>query len=196
MKKVKVLLMMAALGVALSACGPAEETVQKTETVSATEQQPAGVGQEEQNKETAPEEPVSKEPITEGTSKEAAESEAADTQAGGQYTDNFSVDNEAAAEFAERIKTAVSEQDLEALADLASYPMYMGIAEGTVSSREDFVALGAEKVFSKELVTAVEEADMENLSAGKAGFILSNGGKANIIFGVSDGELAITGINY
>ena len=40
-------------------------------------------------------------------------------------------------------------------------------------------------------------ADPEALEPSEAGFVLSDeNGKANIIFGVVDGELAVRGINY
>ena len=38
--------------------------------------------------------------------------------------------------------------------------------------------------------------DIENLQPSRAGFSISDGGKANINFGVVDGVLAISGINY
>ena len=43
---------------------------------------------------------------------------------------------------------------------------------------------------------SVEAADLEQLSPSMAGFVLSDGGKANIIFSVRDGKLAVSGINY
>ena len=39
-------------------------------------------------------------------------------------------------------------------------------------------------------------ADIDNLQPSRAGFSLSDGGTANINFGVVNGVLAITGINY
>ena len=106
------------------------------------------------------------------------------------------MDSAAAAEFAEQIKEAVAAQDLEALADLAAYPLYVGIAEDGVSSREDLIALGAEAVFTSGLSASIEAADTQNLTPSMAGFVLSDGSGNNIIFSVVDGELAIQGINY
>ena len=62
--------------------------------------------------------------------------------------DNFSVNSNMAAVFARDIKAAVADKDLEALADLAAFPLYMGFSEGGVSvdSREDFIALGEDTV--------------------------------------------------
>ena len=47
--------------------------------------------------------------------------------------------------FADRIKEAVAAKDLEALADLTSFPVYVGLpdTDGAVNTREDFLALGA-----------------------------------------------------
>ncbi len=57
------------------------------------------------------------------------EEDGADTEAP-QYTDNFSIDTEAVTAFAEQIQAAVAEKNLEALADLASYPLYIGFSDG------------------------------------------------------------------
>ena len=40
-------------------------------------------------------------------------------QSSERYEDNFAVDNEAAKKFAEKVKDAVAQKDLEALAELA-----------------------------------------------------------------------------
>lgn len=112
------------------------------------------------------------------------------------YEDNFAVETSAAAEFADKIKAAVAAKDIEALADLTAFPVYVGIAEGGVESREAFVALGAEKVFAPELLESVKDADTSNLLPSMAGFSISKDGKSNIIFGVVEGRLAISGINY
>lgn len=111
------------------------------------------------------------------------------------YEDNFAVDTSAAAAFAGRIKAAVAAKDIEALADLTAFPVYVENAGGGVETREAFLALGEEKIFIPELLESVEDADTSNLSPSMAGFSISKDGKANIIFGVVDGRLAITGIN-
>ena len=113
------------------------------------------------------------------------------------YEDNFAVDSKAAKEFAEKVKDAVAKKDLEALAELTSFPVYVGLSNvGGVESKEDFLKLGAEKVFTDELLKSIEMSDIENLQPSRAGFSISDGGKANINFGVVDGVLAISGINY
>lgn len=109
--------------------------------------------------------------------------------------DNFSVDAGEVKAFAEKIKAAVAAKDIEALADLTAFPVYVGIV-GVVENREAFIALGAEKVFSPDLTESVEGADTSDLSPSMAGFSVSKDGKANIIFGIVEGKLAISGINY
>ena len=126
------------------------------------------------------------------------EASSTETQASSGYEDNFAVDSEAAAAFGTQVKEAVAAQDLEALADLAAYPLYVGFTDGSVNvtSREEFVALGAERVFTPELVESVGNADVNSLSPSMAGFALSSNDGPNIIFSVVNGALAIQGINY
>ena len=116
----------------------------------------------------------------------------------GADTDNFSIDTEAVTAFAEQIQAAVAEKDLEALADLASYPLYIGFSDGgeSVESREDLIALEADRIFSEELVSEIAGADPGGLAPSKAGFALSASGRPNVVFSVVDGRLAIVGINY
>lgn len=116
-----------------------------------------------------------------------------------EYEDNFAVDAQASAEFAEAVKKAVEEKDLEALADLAEYPLYVGFAEGgeSVETKEAFLELGADRIFTDPLLNAVSAADETDLSPSMAGFVLTDeSGRPNIIFGVREGKLAVNGINY
>lgn len=114
----------------------------------------------------------------------------------GVYEDNFAVEISEAAAFADKIKAAAEAKDIEALADLTAFPVYVGITGGGVETKEAFIALGAEKIFTPELLESVEGADTSNLSPSMAGFSISKDGKSNIIFGVVEGRLAISGINY
>ena len=114
-----------------------------------------------------------------------------------EYEDNFAVDSEAAKEFARKVKAAAADKDLEALAALAAFPVYVGLPDvGVVETKEDFLKLGAETVFTEELLKSVEAADIEDFQPSMAGFSISDGGTCNINFGVVDGVLAINGINY
>lgn len=136
---------------------------------------------------------------------QTAETDAAEAETGGSdenaqsYEDNFAVDSEAAAAFAGKIKEAVAAKDMEALADLTSYPVYVGLpdTEGIVETREDFLALGADQVLTQELMDSVAAASVDNFTPSMAGFVVAGeNGRPNIIFGVVEGKLAITGINY
>lgn len=119
------------------------------------------------------------------------------TETTAEYEDNFAVDSKAAKEFAEKVKEAAANKDLEALAALTSFPVYVGLPNvNVVESKEDFLKLDAETVFTEELLKSIENADIENLQPSMAGFSVSDGGTANINFGVADGKLAINGINY
>ena len=157
----------------------------------------AGCGQTESNPPEAEEPAQSQEPAelpaeepAEESGEAPADPETPDAETP-QYTDNFSVD-------AKQIQAAVADKDLEALADLASYPMYIGFTDGgqSVESREDFIALGADRIFTEELLAEIAGADTEGLEASMAGFSLSASGRPNVIFGVADGRLAIVGMNY
>lgn len=129
----------------------------------------------------------------------AGEAQAGDetAESAGLYEDNFAVDSKEAKEFAEKVKEAVAQKDLEALAELTSFPVYVGLPNvGGVETKEEFLKLGAEAVFTDELLKSVEAADIENFQPSMAGFSISDGSTAGINFGVVDGVLAVRGINY
>ena len=114
------------------------------------------------------------------------------------YTDNFMVPEEEITAFSGKVKEAVADRDMDALASLASYPLYVGFKDGGVSagSPEELAALGTDRIFTPELAAAVEAAGDETLSPSMAGFVLKKDGTPNIVFGVSEGVLAVKGINY
>ena len=195
----------AAAAVLMAGCG--QEAVQETVGTEAVQEssetiviegtsdpvEEAGI-EETEAKETAAEETTA---AGKNADEKAAAGEQADGKSAGTYKDNFEVDSAAAADFAGQIQKAVAEKDLEGLADLTAFPVYVGLPDvGGVETREDFLALGADAVCAQELVDAVSAADTANLAPSMAGFVLSDGGTANIVFGVRDGQLAVTGINY
>ena len=157
---------------------------------SETEQSQEQAAQQEA---AAATEPADQDPAADTT--EGAQQEAA---AGGSWEDNFAVDTAAAAEFGGKIKEAVAEQDIEKLADLTAFPVYVGvIGDGiVVETREDFIALGADALFTEEMMASIAGADENSLNPSKAGFTLCSGdGAPSITFGVQDGKLGISGIN-
>lgn len=168
MRKTKAVLIVMMMSAGLSACGSKDASVPATKLESAV---------------------VTTVPDETAAFQENQKSEAS-------YEDNFAVDTSAAAAFADKVKVAVAAKDMDALADLTAFPVYVGIAENGIETREDFMALGAEKVFTPELTESIEGADTSNLQPSMAGFSISKDGGPNIIFGVVNGKLAISGINY
>lgn len=123
----------------------------------------AGCGQSGSTSPEGGSSPQAEQPAEEAAGEDGGrtpEEDGADTEAP-QYTDNFSIDTEAVTAFAEQIQAAVAEKDLEALVDLASYPPYIGFSDGgeSVESREDLIALEADRIFSEELVSEIAGAD-------------------------------------
>lgn len=174
------LLLTAAVCLLLTGCGQKGQNTQTSETDDPAVEQNESAQQPSGGEEDAEAQPEEKEE-TEET-----------------YTDNFSVDQEAVEAFAQKIQAAAADKDLEGLADLMMFPNYVGFPDDPqfVDTREDFLALGAERVFTEELLTELSTADLSALNPSEAGFILSASGCPNVIFGVAEGHLAIVGINY
>lgn len=125
---------------------------------------------------------------------EATEETAQETK---QYEDNFAVDSEAAKEFAQKVQDVTAKKDLEGLAELTSFPVYVGLpGVGGIETKEGFLNLGADAVFTEGLMKSVENADIDHFKPSMAGFSISDGGTSNINFGVVNGILAINGINF
>ena len=184
-------------GAVLAGCGESpqsREETQQTVPISISEEP----GQDSAAEKTEAEKTETEKTETEKTEAEKAEGSEKAAQASEGYEDNFAVDSEAAKAFAGKVKEAVAQKDLEALAELTAFPVYVGLPDaGVVETREDFLELGAEAVFTDELLESIETADIENFQPCMAGFSISGEGKqANINFGVTDGALAINGINY
>lgn len=208
MRKLALAVTIGAACLGIAACGQSAESTTETTTAQATEavtESESTETEEETKTDTADKESETEtadkesETETEETESKDAEAEASESTGAEQAgLDNFSVDMETVAAMGKDIKAAVEAKDLDALAELASYPVYVGLEDAEdVETKEDFLALGADAVFTDELVQSVTGADETALEASKAGFTLSSGdSSANIIFGVVDGELKITGINY
>lgn len=220
MKKSWIFLMTMMMVLALSGCGqekektynvapeestllPKEEDMEQVQESGArengeTDEERAGAqvagAVSEQEDDTAKQETQKQETDTEG-----AQDSAQDAEASGDYEDNFAVDTATAAAFGRKIKEAVADKDIEKLADLTIFPVYVGLTEegAIVETREDFIALGAEALFTEEMVNSIEGADESGLSPSMAGFTLySEDGAPSITFGVQEGKLGIKGINY
>lgn len=187
MKGIKVWMAAMAAGMMITGCGQS----QIKETAAPSVQETTDVSTDASERETE-----AAERETETLETEAMEPEENQAAAGETYEDNFAVDSAASAAFAREIKAAVEEKDLEKLADLTAFPVYVGLDGGqSVDSREELIALGADRIFTPELLASVAAADENSLSPSMAGFVLSDGSKANIIFSVREGKLAVSGIN-
>ena len=199
MKKRWILLATAVMVLSLTGCGQEKEKSNNVAPETGTLLE-SGESETEQSQEQAAQqeaaaatEPADQDPAADTT--EGAQQEAA---AGGSWEDNFAVDTAAAAEFGGKIKEAVAEQEIEKLADLTAFPVYVGvIGDGiVVEKREDFIALGADALFTEEMMASIAGADENSLNPSKAGFTLYSGdGAPSITFGVQDGKLGISGIN-
>lgn len=96
------------------------------------------------------------------------------------------------AAFAEKIKAAMADKDMDALADLCSYPL--AVEGEVVEDRDSFMELDAGMIFSDERCAAIEAVDTSALEETMAGVIMGEA-TPNIIFGSVDGAFGITGIN-
>lgn len=116
--------------------------------------------------------------------------------------DNFSVDGKEVRAFAEKVQTAVQNEDLEGLSSLMTFPNYVSIYtqnNGVVKSEKEFLSLGKEKIFTDQLKASIANADLDALKPSMAGFVLvsaDQGSAPSITFGIQHGELRIVGMNY
>lgn len=95
-------------------------------------------------------------------------------------------------EFARQIQTAVADKDMEALADLCSYPL--AVNGEAVENREALMELGSDVIFTEDRCAVIESVDVLTLEETMAGIIMGDA-TPNIIFKSVDGKLGITGIN-
>ena len=98
--------------------------------------------------------------------------------------------------FAEKVQKAVADKDMEALAGLCAYPVYVSLGEGQgeeIADEAAFLKMDADKIFTESLLKAIADTDVDTLEQFGAGVIM--GGENSIIFNNVDGQAAITGIN-
>ena len=96
------------------------------------------------------------------------------------------------AAFAEQIKTAMADKDMEALAELCAYPL--AVNGEVIDSEEAFLQLSSDDIFTEERCEAIEAVDVSALEETMAGVVMGEA-TPNIIFKSVDGKLGITGIN-
>lgn len=184
-------LLTTAMVLSFAACGSQGNGAASAESTVTSESQTTESSTEASTAESS----AATETAAETTTETAIASDAASETS---YEDNFAVPTEDAVAFARKIQAAVADEDLEALADLTHYPVYVSIADGSViESKEDLIALGADKIFTDEMKDSIANADLSTLSPSMAGFTLySTGDAPNMIFSVQDGKLGIGGMNY
>ena len=97
--------------------------------------------------------------------------------------------------FAEKVQKAVADKDMEALAGLCAYPVYVSLGEGQgeeIADEAAFLKMDAGQIFTESLLKEIADTDVDTLEQFGAGVIM---GEENIIFNNVDGQAAITGIN-
>ena len=98
--------------------------------------------------------------------------------------------------FAEKVQKAVADKDMEALAGLCAYPVYVSLGEGQgeeIADEAAFLKMDADKIFTESLLKEIADTDVDTLEQFGAGVIM--GGENSIIFNNVDVQAAITGIN-
>ena len=98
--------------------------------------------------------------------------------------------------FAEKVQKAVADKDMEALAGLCAYPVYVSLGEGQgeeIADEAAFMKMDADRIFTESLLKEIADTDTDTLEQFGAGVIM--GGENSIIFNNVDGQAAITGIN-
>ena len=98
--------------------------------------------------------------------------------------------------FAEKVQKAVADKDMEALAGLCAYPVYVSLGEGQgeeIANESVFLKMDAGQIFTESLLKEIADTDVDTLEQFGAGVIM--GEENSIIFNNVDGQAAITGIN-
>ena len=98
--------------------------------------------------------------------------------------------------FAEKVQKAVADKDMEALAGLCAYSVYVSLGEGQgeeIADEAAFLKMDAGQIFTESLLKEIADTDVDTLEQFGAGVIM--GEENSIIFNNVDGQAAITGIN-
>lgn len=98
--------------------------------------------------------------------------------------------------FAEQIRSAFLNKDMEAVAALMMYPSYVGIGDGIiVEDEDDFMEISPDELFTPEMLDSLETADFSGLQMYQSGVTILD--LPSITFNqTEDGTFGITGINY
>lgn len=176
-KKIAVLGTALMIAAAVTACGGKDT---KTETTVPVET-------------TVPAESLTPAETTE-TGESAADTES-DSQAQEPSEEGEALSAEEMKAFAEKIQAAVADKDLNALADLCAYPVYVSFGEGEgeeLASRDDIIKLKPDQVFTDDMMKEVAGTDVDNLEQFGVGVVV--GVESSITFNSVDGKAAVTSI--
>lgn len=200
MKKITAAIMLV-MSLGLTACGSTKAEVPEVEAeVEAPEVEAEAEAPEVETETEVAEAEVQTE--TDGSAMDAdttAQAQTEDTEAVSDREANFDVDKKDYMEYGQRIKDAVAAKDLEALADLTAFPVYLGLGDGViVETKDDFLAYGVDEIFTQEMIDSIEKANVADLGPSMAGFTLMGSMESvpSITFSIVNGNLAVTGINY
>lgn len=93
---------------------------------------------------------------------------------------------------------AVRDKNVQALAELAQYPLYLGIESGNeIDSKDELMRkYTAEQIFTEEFTNFVLHCDLLNLREAGGNLVVSvDGGKPNLIFTKTDAGYRLSAIN-
>ena len=93
---------------------------------------------------------------------------------------------------------AVRDKNVQALAELAQYPLYLGIESGNeIDSKDELMRkYTAEQIFTEEFTNSVLHCDLLNLREAGGNLVVSvDGGKPNLIFTKTDAGYRLSAIN-
>ena len=80
--------------------------------------------------------------------------------------------------FAEKVQKAVADKDMEALAGLCAYPVYVSLGEGQgeeIADEAAFLKMDADKIFTESLLKEIADTDVDTLEQFGAGVIMGGG---------------------
>lgn len=102
-------------------------------------------------------------------------------------------------ELATKVQKAVADKDLEALADLIAFPIGIVKPDGEgfeVATKEDFLKLKPEDVFSDRLMHVIEDIKPSQMSMDKDDLAVMGKGTINIALGMTEeGSLKVVAIS-
>ncbi len=98
-------------------------------------------------------------------------------------------------EFAQKVKKIVNNKDINAFADLISYPIDINTLNNeqkiNIQNKEQFIRLGADRIFTNKFIQEV--CKDEDLFVSYRGFMMGNG--PNLFYTYMDGSLKIYALN-